>query len=99
MTRQTVLLNTHPLNPKASRTSVRGNTVQLMTKVSLQVPGLPKGVMSKVTPPRPYLPLTLTTLGNWTTLGKCGTLRDSRSWPVVTQPGNEPGSVVTPLTL
>ena len=36
----------------------------------------------------------------WTTLGQlCTALWDSQSRPVVIQPGNEPGSVVTPLAL
>ena len=42
MTLQTGLLNTHPLNPEASRTN--GNIVQLTTEVNLQAPGWPQVV-------------------------------------------------------
>ena len=44
--------------------------------------------------PSQTLPITLTTLSQL-----CAALWDSRSRPVVIQPGIEPGSVVTPLAL
>ena len=50
--------------------------------------------MSQVKPPRPNPPLTQAKLGQL-----CAALWDSRSRPVVTQPGIEPGSEVTPQVL
>uniref|UniRef100_A0A4W5P9Y0 SH3 domain binding glutamate rich protein n=1 Tax=Hucho hucho TaxID=62062 RepID=A0A4W5P9Y0_9TELE len=89
-----LLLNTLLVQPGSQpHQCVGGNTVQLATDASVHAPGRHKESLERH-PSRPNPPLTRTTLGQL-----CAASWVSRSRSDATQPGIEPGSVVTPLAL
>ena len=97
MTRQTALLNTHPLNLEASCTNVSEEPLSnLQPKSAFRHPARHMESLEREGTRRSWpakWPLT------WTTLGQlCAASWVSRSRPAVTQPGIEPGPVVTLVT-
>jgi hypothetical protein len=93
MTRKSVHLNSRSINPEASHTNESEETTS--TDDRSQPAGSRPARRSRLqTPPQPNPPLT-----RKTQIQLCATLWDSRSQPVVTYPGIEPGCVMTPQAL